>query len=384
MDGWLAFLAIFVGLVIAVLIWWSGAIDQAPVSSPSHNSEANTNINNNTNSGTTGTNPINPTTIGSTSSNTPISSAPLYPVHTSENTSGSGLTPVPLTSNVVQQPNVLTPFAESTNKLVASFVSNNTTLQPWTIVYTTAISTVNNAIGFTKQFNKPTNNLIIEELPDNELLHDNVTKPVPLTTPVQAPIQTPVQAPIQAPVPLTTPVQAPVQAPVQVPVQAPVQAPIQAPAQLFNQTAIQTPVQTSIQPPVKEPLQGPGKIINIQEPRLPSRHQVRCNDILEAYYGRPFTSIWHPEIINKTGYLLELDCYNKELELALEYNGIQHYQWPNYTGASYEEFKALVERDKYKQRRCAELGIYLIVVPYWVEFSQLEKYIHERLPEHRI
>src|SRR5690606_26419238 len=104
---------------------------------------------------------------------------------------------------------------------------------------------------------------------------------------------------------------------------------------------------------VPTPVQA--KIYQPPTPRIRSRHESRCNEIMEEYYGRPFASIWHPQIINPhTNYLLELDCYNEELQLAVEYNGIQHYQWPNYTNVSKYEFDLQVGRDAYKRKRCAE------------------------------
>ena len=58
-----------------------------------------------------------------------------------------------------------------------------------------------------------------------------------------------------------------------------------------------------------------------------SKKQKLCNDILEEYYNKHFFSVRPNWLKNyETGYNLELDCYNDELKVALEYNGEQHYE----------------------------------------------------------
>ena len=65
----------------------------------------------------------------------------------------------------------------------------------------------------------------------------------------------------------------------------------------------------------------------------------------------------------------------------LEFNGVQHYIWPNYTGQSKEEFINQVKRDKYKLDCCDQHGVYLITVPYNVPDYLLRDYITHYLPE---
>jgi hypothetical protein len=78
---------------------------------------------------------------------------------------------------------------------------------------------------------------------------------------------------------------------------------------------------------------------------------------------------------------LELDCYNDELKIGLEYNGAQHYVYPNAFHKSEKEFISQVRRDEYKHRQCDKRGVYLITVPYDVTVKQMEAYIRERLPD---
>jgi hypothetical protein len=73
--------------------------------------------------------------------------------------------------------------------------------------------------------------------------------------------------------------------------------------------------------------------------------------------------------------------YNAEHKLAIEYNGYQHYVFPNKwcpkTPEGKAKFDAIRERDAIKRDLCDQLGIYLIEVPYNIhEFGpQAEKHI---------
>lgn len=64
---------------------------------------------------------------------------------------------------------------------------------------------------------------------------------------------------------------------------------------------------------------------------------------------------------------LELDCYNEEYAIAVEYNGIQHYKFPSVFHKTEQEFLNQVYRDRLKVKLCDEAGVYLISVPYWVD-----------------
>jgi hypothetical protein len=59
---------------------------------------------------------------------------------------------------------------------------------------------------------------------------------------------------------------------------------------------------------------------------------------------------------------LELDFYLPELDVAIEIQGIQHYQYSPFFHESYAAFRAQVQRDKAKKSRCIEYGVHLIEV----------------------
>ena len=113
-----------------------------------------------------------------------------------------------------------------------------------------------------------------------------------------------------------------------------------------------------------------------------SRREALCCRILEKIYGKQFERI-RPDFLKnpETGYNLEIDCYNDELKIGLEFSGVQHYVYPNYTGQTLEQFIQQIRRDQFKVDMCDVNGVYLITVPYSVPDNQLEEYIRERLPE---
>lgn len=113
-----------------------------------------------------------------------------------------------------------------------------------------------------------------------------------------------------------------------------------------------------------------------------SRGEKHCRAILEKFFEKPFPTV-RPDFLKnpETQANLELDCYNADLRLALEYNGAQHYVYPNKFHKTEEAFKDQVRRDQYKKQVCDSAGVYLIQVPYTVPYSQLPKYIEYYLPE---
>ena len=118
--------------------------------------------------------------------------------------------------------------------------------------------------------------------------------------------------------------------------------------------------------------------------RYPWKGERYLRNLLTNIYQRPFDKI-RPDFLRnpETGYRLELDCYNEELKIAAEYNGIQHYVWPNYTNQSKEEFLAQRRRDGYKRELCDNAGVYLITIPYTVPISRMIDYLLPLLPEFR-
>jgi hypothetical protein len=106
----------------------------------------------------------------------------------------------------------------------------------------------------------------------------------------------------------------------------------------------------------------------------------RVRAILEGIYRVPFPSV-RPSFLKNpaSNKNLELDCYNSNLNLAVEYNGIQHYKFVPRFHRSPQDLEGQKYRDNFKAQKCKELGINLIVVPYTVKYNDLKPYIMEEL-----
>ena len=115
-----------------------------------------------------------------------------------------------------------------------------------------------------------------------------------------------------------------------------------------------------------------------------SKGELRCKQYLENYFsekGYKFPKSRPDFMVNRvTGdkYNLELDCYNDELKLAVEYNGEQHYKYIPFFHKNKEAFYNQKYRDEIKRIRCRDLGIILIEVPY-TELNNIDNYLKREL-----
>jgi very-short-patch-repair endonuclease len=77
---------------------------------------------------------------------------------------------------------------------------------------------------------------------------------------------------------------------------------------------------------------------------------------------------------------LELDCYNEELKINIEYDGKQHYIFPNPFHKTKEEFEKAQENDQMKDQWCKDNGILNIRVKYnLIKKNEIKQYIIEQL-----
>ena len=113
---------------------------------------------------------------------------------------------------------------------------------------------------------------------------------------------------------------------------------------------------------------------------IPKKHETRCRVILENLFRAPFISI-RPDFLKypKTGKNLELDMFNQDLMLALEYDGVHHRKFTEFFHKTEQDFFDQQDRDQFKEQRCKELGIILIRVPDTVKYDDLEEYIKNEL-----
>jgi hypothetical protein len=71
---------------------------------------------------------------------------------------------------------------------------------------------------------------------------------------------------------------------------------------------------------------------------------------------------------------LEFDGYNEEHKIAFEYQGYQHYIYPNRFHKTIEQFEKQQQNDRTKKQYCIENGIHLIEISH-TEARRLKKYI---------
>lgn len=113
-----------------------------------------------------------------------------------------------------------------------------------------------------------------------------------------------------------------------------------------------------------------------------SKGELKCRQVLQKIFKRPFNKA-RPDILRNpiTGgeNNLELDCYDEELKLAVEYNGVQHYKFIPFMHRNKETFHNQKYRDYVKRNLCAENGINLIEVPYTVRNEEIEEFLIEKL-----
>jgi hypothetical protein len=76
---------------------------------------------------------------------------------------------------------------------------------------------------------------------------------------------------------------------------------------------------------------------------------------------------------------MHLDGYCKELELAFEHQGRQHYEKSGYFKYEYQK---IAERDAVKKKLCSENGITLIEVPeigHYLKLREVQSYIVSKI-----
>ena len=133
---------------------------------------------------------------------------------------------------------------------------------------------------------------------------------------------------------------------------------------------------------VKFPKEFPKEFPNkSRRPPTESKGEIECKRVLESIFSKPFPKI-RPDFLKNhivNGSNLEIDCYNPELKLGCEYNGIQHYEFKPFFHKNKEAFYNQKYRDDMKRRMCKDNGVFLIEVPYSVKNQDIEGFIRDKL-----
>jgi hypothetical protein len=87
------------------------------------------------------------------------------------------------------------------------------------------------------------------------------------------------------------------------------------------------------------------------------------------------TNNFRPKFLTnpKTGRAMEIDCWSEEYKIGVEYNGLQHYQYPTCFGISEEKFEDGLERDLCKRRLADENGTPIFTIPCTVDSYKMNK-----------
>jgi hypothetical protein len=113
-----------------------------------------------------------------------------------------------------------------------------------------------------------------------------------------------------------------------------------------------------------------------------SKGEIECRRVLQKIFNRPFNKE-RPSFLNNSvtggSYNLELDCFDRDLGLAVEYNGRQHMEYIPFFHKNKEAFYNQKYRDELKRRMCKDNGIILIEVPYTVKNENIESFLINEL-----
>ena len=109
-----------------------------------------------------------------------------------------------------------------------------------------------------------------------------------------------------------------------------------------------------------------------------SKGEIICRNTLQNIFKKPFNKI-RPDFLKNealgNNMNLEIDCYDEELKLGVEYNGRQHYEFVPFFHKNKEAFHNQKYRDYMKKNLCKRNGIHLISVPYTIKKHNIETYL---------
>ena len=111
--------------------------------------------------------------------------------------------------------------------------------------------------------------------------------------------------------------------------------------------------------------------------------QRLTKNYFEHFTGQKFITSRPEWLKNKKGKRLELDGYAKNISVAFEYQGEQHYKYlPHVTHGT--PLEKVQEHDQIKRELCAKKGIILIEIPYNISSDMLGAYILGQCKERNI
>lgn len=102
------------------------------------------------------------------------------------------------------------------------------------------------------------------------------------------------------------------------------------------------------------------------------KNEKESIEIIEKLTNKKFIKKRHEFLKSEKGANLELDGYNEELKLAIEYNGKQHYEIVEHFHLNgMVDLLRQIKNDTIKQVGCTKNNIYLITIPYYVTDKEM-------------
>ena len=145
---------------------------------------------------------------------------------------------------------------------------------------------------------------------------------------------------------------------------------------------ISTPIKTKKDVPIMKPDKYEGELeCPVSLGKGGMKNEKRCRAILEKIYNCDFPTVrpsWLKNPATKRN--LEIDCYNHDLRIGLEYSPDSSHTTVGSFHKTKESLIYQIRKDQWKANQCKKLGITLITVPSWAT-SDLKGYITRKLGE---
>ena len=109
-------------------------------------------------------------------------------------------------------------------------------------------------------------------------------------------------------------------------------------------------------------------------------HEIMCQKIVGKMLGKEFGRYSCSSLKNRYGKRLYLDCYNEELRINIEYDGEQHYIFPNCFHRTKDAFIRQQSNDHDKDMWCKNNGVLQIRVMYTYDTNEeISNFIKQKL-----